>query len=106
MAAPHQRAAFQSEDALRCTADGARFRMRVIAFIGETFKIILRAPRILIPIFALPVHDSFLARLVAFHGPLARPGEAFALDVAAFFHWLRRRKLWRRLSMYRHNRKH
>src|SRR5579862_9027916 len=105
MSTPHQRAALQGEYALRFTMHRARLRMRVIPVIGETFKIVLCAPRIFVSIFALPVHGCFLMRLVALYRPLTRPGEALTLDVPALFLGLRRRKFWSRLSMNRHYRK-
>src|SRR5579863_6156994 len=91
MAAPNQGAAFQSKDTLGFAANGASFGVSVVDVVGQVLEIVFFPPGIFVSILALPAYGSFLARFVALHGPLARPREAFALDVGAFLG-----RLWRR----------
>src|SRR4051795_5789280 len=83
MPAPSECAALQSENALRLSTDGAMFRMRIVPVIRETLEILLRSPRILIAIFAAPVHRRFLMCFIPLDRPIPGPGESFTLDVGA-----------------------
>lgn len=78
--------------------------MGVVAVVSETLKIILRAPRILVSVLAFPEHGRLLARFIALHRPLARPGKSFVLNVCSLFGCLRRRELRRGRPVCRDNR--
>src|SRR5579863_5609760 len=106
MSTPNQRSPLQSEHALRFTAHGASFRMGIVACISQILEIIFCPPRILVAIFSLPVNRGLPMSLVAFHRPIAGPGEPFMLNVGALFGGLRRRELRSGSPTYGHDRQH
>src|ERR1700722_5980324 len=104
MTAPNQGASLQSEDALGFTANRASLGMRVIHVVSQVLKVVLFSPGIFISIFALPVHGSFMPGFVAFDSPVARPGEAFVLDVSALLGGFGRRERRRNCTVQRDHR--
>src|SRR5579863_3126768 len=106
MATPYERAPFEGKDAFCLALYRRCLRVGIVAFIRETLEIILRTPRINVAIFSFPMYGRLLVCLVAFHCPLAGPGESFALNVGSFFRGLRRRKLGSRCSAQRNFREH